>query len=97
MFQCVGVVLNLSQFDCTVQTSALTTSIVGNVKAVAQTVVGYVVGVFVLGDTHFNLFNIGGLTLNLAGAIGYTYFKTSHQHCSRNSPSPVTDLSPLRR
>lgn len=67
----VGVVLNYSLFLCTEKNSALTTSLVGVLKSVLQTVIG----IFTFGGIQFNTLNGFGLSLNLFGGILYTYVK----------------------
>ena len=63
----VGMMLNYSLFLCTHLTSALTTSIVGGFKALAQTFLG----IFIFGRVSNNWQTVIGCTLNLTGGIGY--------------------------
>lgn len=67
----VGVLLNYSLFLCTEKNSALTTSLVGVLKSVLQTVIG----IFTFGGIKFNILNSFGLSLNLFGGVLYTYVK----------------------
>ena len=51
--------------------SALTTSVVGTLKSVAQTTMG----MFTFGGVSFNPALLTGVTMNLTGGIFYTYAK----------------------
>ncbi|GIY21887.1 hypothetical protein CEXT_520981, partial [Caerostris extrusa] len=66
-----GVLLNYSLFLCTAKNSALTTSLVGVLKSVLQTTIGF----FTFGGVEFNSLNIFGIGLNMLGGIMYTYTK----------------------
>lgn len=86
----IGVVLNYSIFLCTEKNSALTTSLIGVLKSVFQTVIG----IFTFGGIKSNILNGFGLSLNLFGGILYTYVKykenvmyNSIDNNSRNSVS----------
>ena len=63
----VGMVLNYSLFLCTSLTSALTTSMVGGLKALAQTLLG----LFTFGGVSHNLATFVGISMNLTGGIAY--------------------------
>lgn len=67
----VGMLLNYSLFLCTGLTSALTTSVVGGLKAMVQTLVGMVT----FGGISHNLPTYIGIVLNLTGGIGYIAVK----------------------
>nr|XP_042906162.1 UDP-galactose/UDP-glucose transporter 7 isoform X1 [Parasteatoda tepidariorum] len=67
----MGVLLNYSLFLCTAKNSALTTSLVGVIKSILQTVIGF----FTFGGVKFNPLNVFGITLNLFGGILYSYSK----------------------
>jgi solute carrier family 35 protein len=67
----VGMLLNYSLFLCTGLTSALTTSVVGGLKAMVQTVLGLVT----FGGVSNNLPTYLGISLNLAGGLGYIAVK----------------------
>lgn len=67
----LGTLLNLSLFLCTINNSALTTTIVGVLKGVVATVLGF----FLLGGVQFNVINVIGIALNTLGGICYTTFK----------------------
>lgn len=63
----VGILLNYSLFLCTGLTSALTTSVVGGLKAMVQTLLG----LFTFGGVSHNVPTYVGISLNLLGGIGY--------------------------
>lgn len=67
----MGVLLNYSLFLCTEKNSALTTSLIGVLKSILQTIVG----VFTFGGIDFTPWIISGLGLNMFGGVLYTYAK----------------------
>lgn len=67
----LGCLLNYSLFLCTSLNSALTTSVVGGLKALAQTVLG----VFTFGGVSHNLPTFAGLSMSTLGALFYLYAK----------------------
>uniref|UniRef100_T1ITF7 Sugar phosphate transporter domain-containing protein n=1 Tax=Strigamia maritima TaxID=126957 RepID=T1ITF7_STRMM len=67
----MGILLNYSLFLCTNLNSALTTSVVGILKSVIQTVVGF----FTFGGVSINPLNILGIALNTGGTIMYSVEK----------------------
>ena len=67
----MGCLLNFTLFLCTQFNSALTTSVVGSVKSVAQTAIGTVV----FGGISLNVFTIFGISMNLFGGSFYSYVK----------------------
>ena len=78
MFICVfvltismGCLLNYALFLCTGLTSALTTSVVGGLKAMVQTVLG----IFTFGGISHNIATYLGLSLNLGGGVMYLVIK----------------------
>ena len=66
-----GCFLNYTMFLCTSVTSALTTSVVGTIKSLAQTVIG----LYTFGGVQMNSLAILGMTLNLIGGFFYTFAK----------------------
>ena len=68
---CMGCLLNYSLFLCTTFNSALTTTIVGGMKGVVQTVIG----IFTFGGIDLNISNTIGLTINAFGGILYALLK----------------------
>lgn len=67
----VGMLLNYSLFLCTGLTSALTTSVVGGLKAMVQTLLGLIT----FGGVSHNLPTYVGITMNLVGGTGYIAVK----------------------
>ncbi|KAK6927708.1 Sugar phosphate transporter domain [Dillenia turbinata] len=67
----MGIVLNFTMFLCTIVNSALTTTIVGVLKGVGSTTLGF----FVLGGVEAHVLNVTGLIVNTAGGIWYSYAK----------------------
>ncbi|PKI37113.1 hypothetical protein CRG98_042448 [Punica granatum] len=67
----MGIVLNYTMFLCTIVNSALTTTIVGVLKGVGSTTLGF----FVLGGVKVHGLNVTGLVINTAGGIWYSYAK----------------------
>lgn len=72
----VGMLLNYSLFLCTGLTSALTTSVVGGLKAMAQTLLGLVT----FGGVSNNMPTYIGIVLNLIGGVGYIAVKYGENH-----------------
>ncbi|XP_050391867.2 putative UDP-sugar transporter DDB_G0278631 [Patella vulgata] len=67
----MGCLLNYSLFMCASLTSALTTSVVGGLKALAQTLLG----LFTFGGVSHNLATYTGISVNLSGGILYIFSK----------------------
>ncbi|XP_068653344.1 UDP-galactose/UDP-glucose transporter 7-like isoform X1 [Aristolochia californica] len=67
----MGIVLNFTMFWCTIVNSALTTTIVGVLKGVGSTTLGFVL----LGGVQVHALNVTGLVINTAGGIWYSYAK----------------------
>ncbi|XAR71461.1 hypothetical protein NMG60_11028730 [Bertholletia excelsa] len=67
----MGIVLNYTMFLCTVVNSALTTTIVGVLKGVGSTTLGFVL----LGGVEVHALNVTGLAINTAGGVWYSYAK----------------------
>ncbi|KAK7283029.1 hypothetical protein RIF29_12233 [Crotalaria pallida] len=67
----MGIVLNFTMFLCTVVNSALTTTIVGVLKGVGSTTLGFVL----LGGVQVRALNVTGLVINTAGGVWYSYAK----------------------
>nr|POE83066.1 putative udp-sugar transporter [Quercus suber] len=59
----MGIVLNFTMFLCTIVNSALTTTIVGVLKGVGSTTLGFVL----LGGVEVHALNVTGLVINTAG------------------------------
>ncbi|XP_072996031.1 UDP-galactose/UDP-glucose transporter 7 isoform X1 [Typha latifolia] len=67
----MGIVLNFTMFWCTIVNSALTTTIVGVLKGVGSTTLGFVL----LGGVKVHALNVTGLVINTAGGVWYSYAK----------------------
>ncbi|CAL9054069.1 unnamed protein product [Musa banksii] len=67
----MGIVLNYTMFLCTIVNSALTTTIVGVLKGVGSTTLGFVL----LGGVQVHALNVTGLVINTAGGVWYSYAK----------------------
>ena len=66
-----GGVLNYAIFLCATYNTALTTTVVGVMKAVVMTSLGF----FVLGGAKVTFVNFSGICINTTGGCLYTYFK----------------------
>ncbi|GAB4833085.1 UDP-galactose/UDP-glucose transporter 7 [Ancistrocladus abbreviatus] len=87
----MGIVLNFTMFLCTVINSALTTTIVGVLKGVGSTTLGF----FLLGGVEVHALNVTGLAINTAGGVWYSYTK---YHEKRNRlPKLTSDLEVVRK
>ncbi|GAA0160738.1 secondary carrier transporter [Lithospermum erythrorhizon] len=67
----MGIVLNYTMFLCTIVNSALTTTIVGVLKGVGSTTLGFVL----LGGVQVHALNVTGLVINTAGGVWYSVAK----------------------
>ncbi|TVU12251.1 hypothetical protein EJB05_45886 [Eragrostis curvula] len=67
----MGIVLNFTMFWCTIVNSALTTTIVGVLKGVVSTTLGFVL----LGGVEVHALNVTGLVINTFGGVWYSYAK----------------------
>ena len=68
----MGCLLNFSLFLCTITNSALTTTIVGVLKGVVSTALGF----FLLGGVKQPSFlNVAGILINTIGGVWYSYVK----------------------
>ncbi|KAF8783465.1 uncharacterized protein LOC129962669 isoform X5 [Argiope bruennichi] len=72
----IGVLLNYSLFLCTASNSALTTSLVGVLKSILQTTIGF----FTFGGIKFNVINIFGIVINMFGGIMYACAKYTEKY-----------------
>eukprot|EP00249_Psilotum_nudum_P012568 c23858_g1_i1 orf=508-924(-) len=71
----MGIFLNYTMFLCTMVNSALTTTIVGVLKGVGTTTLGFVL----LGGVKVHGLNVTGLVINTIGGIWYSYVKYSQR------------------
>ncbi|KAH8944469.1 hypothetical protein BDL97_13G112500 [Sphagnum fallax] len=72
----MGSLLNYCLFLCTLCNSALTTTIVGTLRSVLGTVMGF----FVFGGVKATVFILLGVTFNTAGGVWYTAIKFKEKH-----------------
>jgi solute carrier family 35 protein len=63
-----GMLLNYALFLCTLTNSALTTTVVGVLKGVASTLLGF----FLLGGVKLSALHVAGITINTSGGVAYT-------------------------
>ncbi|XP_057521427.1 UDP-galactose/UDP-glucose transporter 7 isoform X2 [Amaranthus tricolor] len=83
----MGIALNFTMFLCTIVNSALTTTIVGVLKGVGSTTLGFVL----LGGVEVHALNVSGLVINTAGGVWYSYAK--YQEKKRKLPkTPLHDV-----
>lgn len=80
----MGIILNFTMFLCTVVNSALTTTIVGVLKGVGSTTLGFVI----LGGVQVRALNVTGLVINTAGGVWYSYAK----YQQKKNKSPKSDM-----
>ncbi|GAQ86442.1 hypothetical protein KFL_002890090 [Klebsormidium nitens] len=86
----IGVLLNYSLFLCTLVNSALTTTVVGALKGVVATLVGF----FIFRQGDFSPLNILGITINTAGGFWYTAAKYQQRRAKcKESPLPTAAIS----
>ncbi|ERN07201.1 hypothetical protein AMTR_s00019p00170070 [Amborella trichopoda] len=78
----MGIVLNFTMFWCTIVNSALTTTIVGVLKGVGSTTLGFVL----LGGVEVHALNVTGLVINTSGGVWYSYAKYQQK---KNKPRKV--------
>eukprot|EP00906_Rhabdomonas_costata_P024267 RCo034909 len=72
----MGSLLNFSLLHCTTSNSALTTVVVGQVKALVTTILGF----FLFGKVNINATGLLGIALNTAGGVAYAIAKHRHRH-----------------
>lgn len=65
----VGMLLNYALFLCTLANSALTTTVVGVLKGVASTLLGF----FLLGGVKLSALHVAGIAVNTTGGVAYTW------------------------
>ncbi|KAK2658441.1 hypothetical protein Ddye_004974 [Dipteronia dyeriana] len=87
----MGIALNFTMFLCTIVNSALTTTIVGVLKGVGSTTLGF----FLLGGVPVHGLNVTGLVINTAGGVWYSYAKYQQK---KSKPSKLmSDLEAHRK
>lgn len=88
----MGIVLNYTMFLCTIVNSALTTTIVGVLKGVGSTTLGFVL----LGGVQVHALNVTGLVINTAGGIWYSFAKYQ-QKMKNKLPRVISDAEGHRK
>lgn len=87
----LGIALNYSLFVCTQLTSALTTTVLGVMKGVVSTVLGFFIG----GGTPFHPVNVAGIALNTTGGIWYSVVKYNQRRAAPAKLQRVPSITPL--
>ncbi|KAK7351443.1 hypothetical protein VNO77_10918 [Canavalia gladiata] len=87
----MGIVLNFTMFLCTIVNSALTTTIVGVLKGVGSTTLGFIL----LGGVQVHALNVTGLVINTAGGVWYSFAK--YQQKKNKTVNLVTDVEAHRK
>lgn len=87
----MGIVLNYTMFLCTIVNSALTTTIVGVLKGVGSTTLGF----FLLGGVEVHALNVTVLIINTAGGVWYSYAK--YQQRRNKPPKLMSDVESHRK
>jgi solute carrier family 35 protein len=87
----MGCFLNYTLFLCTSLTSALTTSVVGGLKAMVQTLFG----LFTFGGISHNLPTYIGISMNLSGGVWYIYEKYAEGQRSGKGSSVLRKITSL--
>ncbi|CAH9146503.1 unnamed protein product [Cuscuta epithymum] len=86
----MGIVLNYTMFLCTIVNSALTTTIVGVLKGVGSTTLGFVL----LGGVQVHALNVTGLVINTAGGVWYSCAKYQQKN---RLPKLMSDVEVHRK
>lgn len=89
----MGIVLNYTMFLCTIVNSALTTTIVGVLKGVGSTTLGF----FILGGVQVHALNVTGLVINTAGGVWYSYAKYELKKSKSKLPKAMSDSDVHRK
>ncbi|KAH6774298.1 UDP-N-acetylglucosamine transporter family [Perilla frutescens var. frutescens] len=87
----MGIALNYTMFLCTIVNSALTTTIVGVLKGVGSTTLGF----FILGGVQIHALNVSGLVINTAGGVWYSLAK--YQQKRNKLPKLMADVETHRK
>ncbi|XVF35724.1 hypothetical protein REPUB_Repub18cG0170900 [Reevesia pubescens] len=87
----MGIALNYTMFLSTIVNSALTTTIVGVLKGVGSTTLGFVL----LGGVQVHALNVTGLVVNTAGGVWYSYAK--YQQKKSKPAKMMSDLEAHRK
>ncbi|KAL8499447.1 hypothetical protein ACS0TY_022422 [Phlomoides rotata] len=87
----MSIALNYTMFLCTIVNSALTTTIVGVLKGVVSTTLGFVL----LGGVQIHGLNVTGLVINTAGGVWYSFAK--YMQKKNKLPKLMTDVETHRK
>ena len=90
----LGCVHTYVTFLCTTVNSALTTSVVGNVKAIFQDMLGFYLGLRVFHDISFSSAIIIGILCNLFGCILYAWSNLSSPQTNQQRDSQEKSIEP---
>ena len=82
-----GMLLNYALFLCTLANSALTTTVVGVLKGVASTLLGF----FLLGGVKLSPVHVTGIAINTSGGVAYTWL-TYREKQRRKTNEKRSDL-----
>lgn len=92
-----GALLNYALFLCTMTNSALATTVVGVLKGVASTVLGF----FLLGGVRPSATHATGIALNTAGGVWYSWAshreKRRARKANKSSTAGLDELAPATR
>jgi len=88
----IGVLLNYALFLCTKCNSALTTTIVGVMKGVVSTSLGF----FLLGGVKLSAVNLLGIALNTCGGVRYAQLKYVEKRAQAAGTSDPKGSDPNR-
>eukprot|EP01064_Diplonema_japonicum_P018269 TRINITY_DN26959_c0_g1_i1.p1 TRINITY_DN26959_c0_g1~~TRINITY_DN26959_c0_g1_i1.p1 ORF type:complete len:333 (+),score=35.21 TRINITY_DN26959_c0_g1_i1:81-1079(+) len=80
----MGSILNYALFLCTSLNTALTTTIIGVMKAVAMTSLGF----FLLGGAPVTPLNFSGIVINTMGGVLYSHAKYAQRLPKQKDPEP---------
>ncbi|WOK94051.1 UDP-sugar transporter [Canna indica] len=86
----MAIILNFTMFLCTIVNSALTTTIVGVLKGVGSTTLGFIL----LGGVEVHALNVIGLVINTTGGVWYSYAK--YQQKRKSSRKVLTEEELLK-
>lgn len=89
----MGIVLNYTMFLCTIVNSALTTTIVGVLKGVGSTTLGFVL----LGGVQVHALNVSGLLINTMGGVWYSIAKYNEKMKKNKLPKLTSDAETRKK